>query len=231
MQIYGSIKTTLLDFPGHVAATLFTGNCNFRCPFCHNSDLVLNPNTVPSISNDEVLHTLRRRANIWDGVCITGGEPTLNPDLKDFIRNVKQFNYSVKLDTNGSNPALLAELIDEKLVDYVAMDIKNAPNKYTETCGLASLDFAKIEASVSLLLRNKIPYEFRTTVVRELHEKNDFYAIGSLIRGARAYYLQSYRESEGVMKKGFSAYTKDELEEMKEILLPYVSKVELRGIE
>lgn len=231
MQIYGHIKTTLLDYPGHVAATLFTGNCNFRCPFCHNSDLVVCLDNAPLIPEKEVLSLLRRRAEVWDGVCITGGEPTLQTDLINFARKLKEFHYSIKLDTNGSQPEVLKTLILEKLVDYVAMDIKNSPVKYAKTCGLSSLDLSDVKESVSFLMQNHVPYEFRTTVVRELHNMEDLKAIGEWIQGARAYFLQSYRESDGVMKKEFSSYSKEELEEMKDFVRPFVPNVELRGIE
>lgn len=231
MQIHGLNKTTLLDYPEHVAATVFTGGCNFCCPFCHNADLVLHPGEFPTISEEEVLTFLQKRKNILSGVCITGGEPTLQPDLQEFIRKIKSMGYLVKLDTNGYRPEVLRALLEEKLLDYVAMDIKSSRDKYDTTVGNSRLDIRRIEESVMLLKEGRIPYEFRTTVVRQLHEPEDFEAIGEWIQGARAYFLQSYRDNENVIQKGYSAYSKEELESFVKSLQKYVTKVELRGVE
>lgn len=231
MQIHGFAKMTLLDYPEHVAATIFTGACNFRCPFCHNGDLVLNPGEVPAISEEEVLATLQKRQKILDGVCITGGEPTLQSDLPDFIRKIKQLGLLVKLDTNGYRPDILEKLLKEGLLDYVAMDIKNSREKYAMTAGVSDFELKRIEASVELLKNGNLPYEFRTTAVAELHSKEDFIAIGEWICGAKAYYIQPYRESEQVISPGFHAHALSELEEIKAALTPFVKKVELRGVE
>ncbi len=231
MHIYGFAKTTLLDYPKHVASTIFTGGCNFRCPFCHNGDLVLSPNSIPEFSEDSILSFLDKRKNILDGVCITGGEPTLQADLSDFIQKVRSLGLLVKLDTNGYSPEVLKDLIKNNQLDYVAMDIKNSPEKYAMTCGLPSIDFSKIEKSAQLLLEGNLPFEFRTTVTSSLHELSDFESIGKWINGAPAYYLQSYKESEHVISPGFSPCSIEELNQMKNILLNYVPVVELRGVD
>lgn len=230
MQILGFNKLTLLDYPEHVGSTIFTGGCNFRCPFCQNGDLVLNPETVEPFSVDEVLKTLKERVGRVEGVCITGGEPTLQPDLIPFISEVKALGLKVKLDTNGYRPDVLSEILNQKLVDYVAMDIKNSKEKYGKSVGIAHFDTAPIEHSVNMLMQSSIDYEFRTTVVKELHDKNDFTAIGEWIKGAPKYFLQGYVESDNVLCKGFSAYGKDELESFRELLLKYIKHVEIRGL-
>ncbi|MBO5165665.1 MAG: anaerobic ribonucleoside-triphosphate reductase activating protein [Lachnospiraceae bacterium] len=231
MQIHGLNKTTLLDYPEHVAATVFTGGCNFCCPFCHNADLVLHSGTFPTLSEEEVFAFLQKRKNVLTGVCITGGEPTLQPDLPDFIRRVKELGYLVKLDTNGYRPEILKALLEEKLLDYVAMDVKNSKIKYDKTVGKENLDIVRIEESVELLKGGNIPYEFRTTVVKELHAEADFEEIGEWIQGAGNYFLQSYRDNDNVIQKGFTAYTKGEMEAFVEILKKYIKRVELRGVE
>ena len=177
MRIYGLQKLTLLDFPGKVACTVFLGNCNFRCPFCQNGNLVLRAAKEPVIKVEDVLAVLERRRGILDGVCITGGEPTLEAELSCFMKQVKEMGYLVKLDTNGYRPQVLKELVGAGLVDYVAMDIKNAPNRYEETAGLEGLDLLKIQESVDFLMDGRVPYEFRTTVTRELHRKEVDFAI------------------------------------------------------
>ncbi len=231
MQIHGLNKTTLLDYPEHVAATVFTGGCNFCCPFCHNADLVLYPGEFPTLSEAEILAFLQKRKNVLSGVCITGGEPTLQPDLPEFIRKIKEMGYLVKLDTNGYRPEVLKDLLEEKLLDYVAMDIKNAKYKYDASVGKCKIDITRIEESVALLKDGYIPYEFRTTVVKELHTREDFEAIGEWIQGARVYFLQSYRDNDNVIQKGCSAYNKEELVYFVKILQKYIARVELRGVE
>lgn len=231
MQIHGLNKTTLLDYPEHVAATVFTGGCNFCCPFCHNGDLVLHPGEFPVISEEEVLAFLKKRKNILSGVCVTGGEPTLQPDLADFIRKIKELGLLVKLDTNGYRPGVLQSLLGEKLLDYVAMDLKNSREKYALTVGKPDLEIEKLEESVDMLLHSGIAYEFRTTVVKGLHEEEDFAKMGQWIEGTEAYYLQSYRDNENVIKKGYSAFEKEELESFLQLVKPYVKKAELRGVE
>ena len=168
MKICGLQKTTLLDFPGHVAATVFTGGCNFRCPFCHNSELL--PGTVEAeYETGEVLDFLRKRKGILEGVCITGGEPTLQPDLEDFIRSVRELGLLVKLDTNGYKPDLLRDFCRKGLVDFVAMDIKAGRSHYAAAAGVDGMRLERIDESIRFLLEGSVPYEFRTTVVRGLH--------------------------------------------------------------
>lgn len=233
MKIHGLNKTTLLDYPGHVAATVFFGYCNFRCPFCHNGGLVLEPDSQPEIPEEEVLSFLAKRKGILTGVCITGGEPTLEPGLKDFAGRVKALGYLIKLDTNGYRPDVIKELVDEGLIDYIAMDIKNSMEKYAWTAGMnnSNMDTLKIERSIKYIMECGIDYEFRTTVVKEFHTVKDMDAIGQKIQGAKACFLQGYEETEQVICKGLHAHSKEEMERMAEAVRPYVSEVALRGIE
>lgn len=234
MLILGLTKTTLLDYPGHVAASLFTGGCNFRCPYCHNRDIVLESRRIPPLTEAEIFSFLEKRRNVLSGVCITGGEPTLHLELPDFIRRVREYGYLVKLDTNGTSPRMLARLIGDGLIDYCAMDIKNVPEKYGITTG-AGADFpdatlTAVKDSVRILLAQQdIHYEFRTTVVRELHSGDDLLAISQWISGADAYFLQSYTDSEGVLCGGFHAYPRETLETYAERCRQYVPDTALRG--
>lgn len=231
MQIHGLNKTTLLDYPEHVAATVFTGGCNFRCPFCHNADLVLHPMSQPLIKEEEVFSFLKRRQGIIDGVCITGGEPTLQADLVSFISKIKELNFLVKLDTNGYKPDILQELIERKMLDYVSMDIKSSKEKYPILSGVEHINIREVEKSVDVLKQSKVEYEFRTTIVKELHEIGEMEQIGEWLQGAPAYYLQAYRQNENVSGKGFTSYSKEELENMASILRRTIKRVEIRGIE
>ncbi len=228
--IYGLQKLSLLDYPGKTACTVFTGGCNFRCPYCHNASLVVGLNEVEPIDYDEFFAFLNKRKNILDGVCITGGEPLLQPDIEDFIREIKLLGYSVKLDTNGSFPDKLKHLIDEKLIDYVAMDIKNSPEKYSVTAGVSEPGFSKINNSVEFLLSNAVDYEFRTTVVKELHSKEDFVSVGEWIKGAKRYFIQSFIDSGDILGGTFSAYSKSELEDIRDLMHSYVKETHIRGI-
>lgn len=236
MLVLGLNKTTLLDYPGRVAATLFTGGCNFRCPYCHNKDIVLMNEAIASYDESELFAFLEKRKRVLTGVCITGGEPTLHPDLPDLIRRIKELGYCVKLDTNGSNPQMLERLIADGLIDYCAMDIKNSPAKYGITVGLDSQDAADfdrsaINASVRILITQQtIPYEFRTTIVRELHEEEDMLAIAQWIAGADAYFLQSYTDSEGVLCRGFHAHSEETLRSYASLCQKFVPNTALRGI-
>lgn len=227
MHISGFNKTTLLDYPGLVAATIFLKGCNFRCPFCHNKSLVLasETDTISEISPEELFSFLKKRQNILEGVCITGGEPTLNSSLPEFISKIKALGYKVKLDTNGSNPTMLKELINNGLIDYCAMDIKNCLAKYPQTAGISNLNPDYISESVDYLLHTTdFDYEFRTTLVSELHTASDIEEIAKWIKGAKAYYLQTYRESEGVIRKGFHAPTEEALNEYLQICQKYIGK-------
>ena len=227
MKILGLQKLTLLDYPGYVAATIFTGGCNFRCPFCQNTSLV--NYEEEDLGEENILEFLKTRKPYLDAVCISGGEPTIQRDLKNFIKKVKKIGYLVKLDTNGTNPKLLKELIDEKLIDYAAMDIKNSKEKYNDTIGL-KYDIKSIEESVDLLLKGSIDYEFRTTVVKDFHDDDDFKKIGKWIKGAKKYALQQFVDSENVMQDGLSSHPKEKLDEFKKILEKELKNVEIRGI-
>lgn len=231
MHFCGMNKTTLLDYPGHVAATLFTGGCNMRCPFCQNSGLVLEPQAQPMIREQEVLSFLQKRQGILEGVCITGGEPTLQPELEDFIRRVRELGYLVKLDTNGYRPQVLQRLLEEELLDYVAMDIKASKEHYAMACGLPQVELPLIEQSVELLKASAISYEFRTTAVRGIHTAEEFTAIGQWLQGCKAYYLQNYRDSEQVMRRGFASFKREQLEDMKRYVAEYVPQAVLRGVD
>lgn len=242
MHIHGLNKTTLLDYPEHVACTVFCGHCNFRCPFCHNADLVLNPSAQPCISEDEFWQFLSKRKGMLEGVCITGGEPTLQSDLIDFIRQIKKQGLLVKLDTNGYRPEVLTKLMEENLIDYVAMDIKSSKEGYALASGIRGISLDAIETSVDILLKGNVPYEFRTTVVKELHSKDVFLSVSQWIRGCRAYYLQPYTDSGAILHHALSpeqrigtiqqlsAYTPAEMKD----LVSYLNELEiptvLRGI-
>lgn len=231
LNIQGFQKTTLLDYPKHVAATVFFGGCNFQCPFCHNGELVLGENLSPAFSPEEILSFLEKRKKILDGVCVTGGEPTLQKGLASFLKSIKELGLSVKLDTNGYRPEVLKELCRAGLVDYVAMDIKGRPQQYASVCGLSRIDLSQINASVDFLLENTMDYEFRTTVVRELHSKDDFQEIGRWISGAKAYYLQGYQDSPHVVSPGFHAYPLAVLQDFQRLLQSNIPQVEIRGVE
>ena len=228
MYISGLQKLTLLDFPGRLATTVFLGGCNFRCPFCHNATLVLAPTKCENISEDNFFEFLKSRRGKLSGVCVTGGEPTLYPDLKSFIKKIKDMGFAVKLDTNGTSPDLLSELINEGLVDYVAMDIKNSPEKYPLTVGV-NCDMEKIGRSVALLLEDKVDYEFRTTVVKELHTAEDFVTISEWIRGAKRYFLQTFEDSGDLIGQGFSSYSREESEAILRQILPNVPNAQIRS--
>ena len=220
-----------MDYPGHVAATVFLGGCNFRCPFCQNGDLVLKPEGQPAVEKEEVMAFLRKRKGVLTGVCITGGEPTIERGLAELIEEVKNIGYLVKLDTNGYCPEVIRKLTEKGLVDYIAMDIKNDLKKYGETVGIQGIDAGRIMDSIRWIINGKMDYEFRTTVVKELHGREDMSAIGKAIKGAKAYFLQGYQESGGVIAPGFHAYGKEEMEELAEWVKPFVPNVQLRGVE
>ena len=212
MLILGFQKLTLLDYPGHVACIVFTGGCNFRCPFCHNASLV--HATAEPIDATEILAYLQKRRAMLDGVTVTGGEPLLQPDLADFLRQIKALGYDIKLDTNGSCPDRLAALITQGLVDYVAMDIKNSPAAFAKTAGTDDTMLTKVQKSKELLLGGSIDYEFRTTVTAELHTVDDIAAIAAGIPGAKRYFLQNFVDSGDILADGMTAVPKDTLEKM-----------------
>lgn len=245
MKIHGLNKTTLLDYPGLVAATIFTGNCNFRCPFCHNASLVLHPDSQPSFSEDEILTFLKKRKSVLKGVCITGGEPTLQPDLADFIRKIKDLGYLVKLDTNGYRPEVIRALCEEQLLDYLAMDIKTCFSKYPSVAGIPGLDVSKIKESVDYLMNGSIPYEFRTTIVPKLHPLADLLELANEIKGCSQYYLQPFVNSSDILADSdlsshtiasssdfigsFSVYSPDELHDILSEIQKIIPECKLRG--
>ncbi|MGC4019477.1 MAG: anaerobic ribonucleoside-triphosphate reductase activating protein [Muricomes sp.] len=231
MNIQGLQKLTLLDYPEKVACTIFTAGCNFRCPFCHNASLVTHVDSENIVPEEQVLEFLEKRRGVLDGLCVSGGEPLLQPDIESFLVKVKNLGYDVKLDTNGSNVALLKRLAEQKLIDYVAMDIKNAPNKYGESIGIEGYHLENILQSVDFLLSGAVPYEFRTTVVRELHKREDFAVIGRWLRGAEKYYLQKFVDSGDLIQPGLRGYTKDIMDQALEIVRRNVPNAELRGVE
>lgn len=228
MRIAGLIKTTLLDYPGKVACTVFTYGCNFRCDFCHNALLVTEENN-DNISQDEFFSFLSKRTGILDGVCISGGEPTLQKDLPEFVKRIKDMGFCVKLDTNGYKPHVLQRLIDDGLIDYVAMDIKSSPDNYSSICGV-NIDIEKIKKSVDILKEGKIDYEFRTTCVKEYHTKEDFEKISSWLQGDSKYYLQHFEDSGNLIGNNLSAFTKEETKEIEKIFLGRVPNIGLRGV-
>ena len=228
MIIKGLQKTTLLDFPGKVACTVFTGGCNFRCPFCHNASLVLRAGEVDDISEDEFFSYISKRKGILDGVCITGGEPLLSKDIENFIRKIKDMGLLVKLDTNGTFPDKLEALLDEGLVDYVAMDVKNTKEKYALTAGVPEYPEA-IEKSIKLIMQKAPDYEFRTTVVRELHSPQDIVDIAKWLNGTKHYFIQSYTDSGDILEGGFSAYNDSKMLEILENTRKILPCTVLRG--
>ena len=229
MKILGLQKLSLLDYPGKVACTVFTGGCNFRCPFCHNGDLVTGKAEPPEIPAEEVLAFLAKRRGVLEGVAVTGGEPLLCPDLPDFLREVRALGYSVKLDTNGYLPARLEAVVEEGLADAVAMDIKNAPERYAETAGIPGLDLAPVRESAEFLLSGATDAEFRTTVVREFHRPEDIRAAAEWIRGAKKYFLQAFKESDYVIRPGLSPYSEEEMRALLEIAREFVPNARIRG--
>ena len=219
MQIHGLNKTTLLDYPEHLASTVFTGGCNFRCPFCHNKTLVLNPEEQPLIDEPEVLAYFEKRKTIIEGVCITGGEPTLQKDLPEFLKKIKDIGLKVKLDTNGYRPEIIKSLFEKGLVDYIAMDIKASKENYGKVAGVSNFDVSKIEESIKFIIENFPNYEFRTTVVKELHSPEEILKIKEWLSGTKKYKLQSYKESDGVINPIFTSYTYEEFKALEALLL------------
>ena len=227
MRIYGLQKLSLVDYPGKTAAVLFTGGCNFRCPFCHNFGLVQDPGEP--LDDGEVFGYLKKRTGLLDAVVITGGEPLIHPDIADLIEKVRALGYPVKLDTNGTFPARLAELLTRGLVDYVAMDIKNSREKYYLTAG-CDVDLDSVNKSIMLLKSGTTDFEFRTTVVSQLHEEEDFVNIGEWIKGGEKYYLQRFKDSENVPYGNLTAPSDSEMERFLSLIQRFVPNAALRGI-
>ncbi len=233
IRIAGLQKMTLLDYPGKVAAVIFTSGCNFKCPYCHNRDLVFVPDNYEFYQPEEVLSYLEKRKGILDGVCISGGEPLIQENLEEFIAEIKNLGYLVKLDTNGNRPERLKQLCESGMVDYVAVDVKNSPEKYAQTVGLNNEVFRleNIKESVAYLMASDVDYEFRTTVAKELHDKEDLLEVARWIRGAKHYYLQQYTESPNVIQPGFHAYDNEEMKQLCEAVREFVPSAELRGLK
>ena len=229
MKIHGLQKMTLLDFPGRVACTVFLGGCDMRCPFCHNAELI-DGSAPPVMEEEELLAFLKKRQGLLEGVAITGGEPLLRPDIISLAEKIRDLGYPMKLDTNGTHPDRLREIIDRGLAAYVAMDIKNSPDRYAVTAGVDTLDMGKIRESVSLLMEGRTDYEFRTTVVAELHDADSIRGIGEWIRGAKRYYLQKFTDRDTVPFGGFHAPADNEMRAYAEIAREYVPSVKLRGM-
>ena len=226
MKIQGLQKLTLLDFPGQVACIIFTAGCSFRCPFCHNATLVKGEGA--DLSEEEVLSYLKKRQGILDGVVITGGEPTIQKGLREFIIKVKDLGYKVKLDTNGYQSEVLESLLNEGLLDYVAMDIKNSKEKYSVTIGLQKVDFSRIERSIEILKNCTIPYEFRTTTMAELHTEEDVKGVGQLAQGAKKIFIQSFKDSGDILCGTFTPPNDEKIAIFKDILTNFVDEVGTR---
>lgn len=230
MVISGFQKLTLVDYPEHIACLIFTQGCNFRCPFCHNSDLVNSMDSKNQISEKEILDYLEKRRGLIDGICISGGEPLLQKDIAIFMKLVKEKGYKIKLDTNGSKPQILKKLIEDNLVDYVAMDIKNSFSNYDQTSGVVNIDLEKIKESIEILKNSNIDYEFRTTVVKELHSFEDLKFICKYLGKNVKYYLQNYRDCETVLVSGYHGFEREELLELKNKLNKDYPNIMVRGI-
>ena len=228
MVIHGLQKMTLVDYPGRVAAILFTGACNFRCPFCQNASLVLSPDTEPVIPDDEIFSYLHKRKGMLDGVVVTGGEPTIQKDLLPFLLRLKDEGYAVKLDTNGYRPDVVRAAVEGGCIDYLAMDVKNSLGKYPMTTGIPDLDTVPVKESISYLAEGRIPYEFRTTVVHELHSPEDFEEIGAMCSSCPSFFLQSYSDAGDIICPGFTAPSSEEMDTYIAILRKYIGNVQIR---
>jgi pyruvate formate lyase activating enzyme len=229
MIIKGFQKLTLLDFPGRMACTVFTGGCNFRCPFCHNALLVTEMDNV-EYTEEEIFSYLEKRRNVLDGVAVTGGEPLLQKDIERFLYEIKEKGFAVKLDTNGSYPGKLADILEMELVDYVAMDIKNSRARYGETVGIENFDIKPVEESVELLRSSGVDYEFRTTLTKDFHTPQDMQALAEWIKGTPKYFLQNFVDSGNLIDASCKGLSKAEMNEMLEIARLYVPSAQLRGI-
>lgn len=226
MKISGFQKLSLVDFDGHMSATIFVSGCNFACPFCHNSGLV--KNTEPEIDESEILSYLNKRFGLLDSVCVSGGEPTLYPDLPEFIKKLKTIGYLVKLDTNGTNFEMVKFLVENRLVDYIAMDIKNSVNKYNMTVG-KEINFENIKKTIDYIKKCGIDYEFRTTLTREFHEFDDIVEIAKMIKGAKKYFLQKFEDSGNCIADNLHAVSKEDATKFKDYLVKFIPNTKLRG--
>lgn len=230
MRICGLQKLAMVDFPGKLAATVFTGGCNLRCPFCHNALLVTRLGESPSLSEDEILSFLASRKNLLDGMVLSGGEPLMQPGCLDFLQKVRDLGLSIKVDTNGCYPEVLADVLARNLVDYVAMDLKNSREKYAKTVGIPNFDLAPIEESIQILKTSGVDHEFRTTVVQELHTADDIRAIGQWAQGAPTYALQKFVDSGNLISTGLHSPEPLVLEGFSRIAAPFFKQVLVRGV-
>lgn len=230
MVISGMQKLTLLDYPGKTACLLFTQGCNFRCPFCHNRDLLKNDKPPDEISEDEVFEYLRKRQGILDGICISGGEPLLQKDIERFVKKVKEMGFLVKLDTNGSCPTILKRLIENNMLDYIAMDIKDDFINYDKASGIEKININNIKKSIEIILNSNVEHEFRTTIVKEIHNYSNLEKICKFIGPKARYFIQNYRDCETVLEKGLSSFGEDELKNIEEKLKVTYPNVMIRGI-
>lgn len=224
MNICGINKLTLMDFPQHTACILFVGGCNMRCPYCHNSGLVVEGQTI---DQSEIDSYLTKRQTVLDGVVISGGEPTIYSDLPQYIMHIRSMGYNIKLDTNGTNPDMLSLLIKDKLVDYVAMDIKNSTAQYNITTN-SNVAIDKVQQSIDILINSNVPHEFRTTVVEQFHNNQSFEHIGIMLKGAKNYYLQCYNDNGDTFDHSLTAPTAQQLEQYATIMRGFVDNVEIR---
>lgn len=231
MLLKGLQKLTLLDYPGKMACTVFSGGCNFKCPFCHNASLVLGERVknTPTLDEAEFFAFLEKRKNILEGVCVSGGEPTLSPDVLSFLNKIRELGFLVKLDSNGYRPDVLRAAIDGGLVDYVAMDIKNSKEKYGLTVGIENFDISPIIESTEILMAGKVDFEFRTTLVRELHSEEDMHKIGEWLKGDEKYFIQTFKDSGDLILDNFSGYDEKETEVLFNLLKAYVPNAQIRG--
>jgi len=230
MYLAGLQKLTLLDYPGKVACTVFTAGCNFRCGFCHNASLVVRPGQAAPLSLEEFFSFLTKRRGILDGVCVTGGEPLLHEDLPALLAGIRELGFAVKLDTNGSNPERLEWILTQHLVDYVAMDLKNCPERYGETIGLPAFDVAPIRESVSLLMGGDTPYEFRTTIVEKLHDLPEIREMGAWIQGANAWFLQNFVDSGDLIDPETTGLDEEKMHALLAAAREFIPSASLRGV-
>ena len=225
MKISGLQKVSLVDYDGQIATTIFTSGCNFACPFCHNSGLV--KGTEPEIPTSEILEYLNKRKNVLTAVCISGGEPTLHRDLPDFIAKIKELGYLVKLDTNGTNLDMLKFLVENELIDYVAMDIKNSLDNYSKTIGIDNK--TNIKDTIDYLMNCGIDYEFRTTIIKNYHTENDIQKIAQTISGANKYFLQKFVDNDNCLMQGLEEIDHSTENEFLSICLKQIPNTKLRG--
>lgn len=230
MKFHGFQKMTVLDYPGHIACTAFTGGCNLRCPFCHNALLVTELDSSATIPEEEILAFLKKRQGLLDGIAITGGEPLLQPDMPAFIQKVKDLGFLVKLDTNGCYPEVLKQLVEDKLVDYVAVDIKNSIAKYPETVGVPDFDITPVLETVAYLKTDPVEYEFRTTIVKEFHTEDDICSIADWIAGNEPYFLQNFTDSGHLIGSNLHEVGKAQLEQFCQIAKEKVPLTKIRGV-